>query len=636
MMKKLGGLLFLAVLLLPSAASQERLATIAPQMPKIGDQIVITYNGAAKSANLRNVNEITAELMVMRDAESPVLHELPMKMSGKVWKCSLRLTDAKARLLLLRFASGEMKDDNGENVWDVLVYDGNGKPLKGAHYQRSSILMMGGFYELKRPKDPEGALAELDKEQQLYPDNWSVAPMRWSILMRQKPGEETKVVVKEELEKFYAAHKPNEDALQAALIWYDQTGQRERADQIRQEAISSKPKGKVAEGALSREIYMERDPARRLEKLDRFLRDFPQKGQQLDNYSMMRVNSLVQAGQHDQAAAVLDALPRKDGTLYNNISWPLIEKGVQLEKAVRWAKKGVDLLRSPEPSMKPSYFSNAQWKRMNESALGAVLDTYAYGLDQIGKRQEAELAYREAYDLTKGGQEDINQRLVECYIKNEKYDVAMVVATECIHKGKATDKLIEQFKVAYAKAKGSDAGFDRVVNEAKQLAREEVRKEALKGRVNKAAVDFALKGLDGKTVRLSGLKGKVVVVDFWATWCGPCKASFPYLQQVYEKYKSNPNVVILAVNTWENETGAARETAVKKFIEENKYTFPVLYDEGFVEKYGVEGIPTKFIIDKKGMIQFKSVGFLGGQKMIEEMTLQIEMLLDDKFYSSMN
>jgi thiol-disulfide isomerase/thioredoxin len=137
-------------------------------------------------------------------------------------------------------------------------------------------------------------------------------------------------------------------------------------------------------------------------------------------------------------------------------------------------------------------------------------------------------------------------------------------------------------------------------------------------------------------VRLSELKGKVVVVDFWATWCGPCTASFPFLQQVYEKYKANPNFVILTLNTWERVTGAEREALVKKFMEENKYTFPVLYDEGFVEKYGVEGIPTKFIIDKKGMIQFKSIGFMGGPKMIDEMTMQIEMLLDDNFYSSMN
>jgi peroxiredoxin len=72
-----------------------------------------------------------------------------------------------------------------------------------------------------------------------------------------------------------------------------------------------------------------------------------------------------------------------------------------------------------------------------------------------------------------------------------------------------------------------------------------------------------------------------------------------------------------------------REATVKKFISENKYTFPVLLDTDVVEKYGVEGIPTKFVIDRNGIIQFKSIGFEGGDKMMVEMDLQFEMLLGD-------
>ena len=326
-------------------------------------------------------------------------------------------------------------------------------------------------------------------------------------------------------------------------------------------------------------------------------------------------------------------MPKKDGNMYNSLAWPLIEKGEQLEKAVSWAKKGVDLLKNPDPASKPPYVSLSQWKKSSQVGLGMVQDTYAYGLYQMGKYPEAQGAYEEAYALTNGEQSDINQRLVECYVKNGSFSKAISLSEECIRKGKSNEKLVEAYKTAYVKVKGSEQGFEAALELAKATAKSDMKKDVLKNLVNKPAVDFALKGLDGKIVKLSALKGKVVVVDFWATWCGPCKASFPYLQKVYEKYKANPNVVILAVNTWENVSGKEREDLVKKFMAENKYTFPVLYDQGFVEKYEVEGIPTKFVIDKKGMIQFKSIGFLGGEKMIEEMTMQLEMLLDDKFYS---
>jgi thiol-disulfide isomerase/thioredoxin len=96
--------------------------------------------------------------------------------------------------------------------------------------------------------------------------------------------------------------------------------------------------------------------------------------------------------------------------------------------------------------------------------------------------------------------------------------------------------------------------------------------------LNLSLIDGEIKGLDGKTVKLSSFAGSVVILDYWATWCGPCKMSFPSLQKLYDKYKGNPKVKFAIVNVWEKD--ADRFKLVKDFLASNpSYKFPMYVDE---------------------------------------------------------
>jgi len=120
------------------------------------------------------------------------------------------------------------------------------------------------------------------------------------------------------------------------------------------------------------------------------------------------------------------------------------------------------------------------------------------------------------------------------------------------------------------------------------------------------APNFALKGLDGKTIELKKLQGKVVVVNFWATWCPPCRREIPGMVKVYEKYKSKGlEIVGIALDQggWDD---------VKPYLAKNKITYPIVIgDQKLTELYGgIEAIPTTFIVDRKGNIAAKHVGAL--------------------------
>jgi len=126
------------------------------------------------------------------------------------------------------------------------------------------------------------------------------------------------------------------------------------------------------------------------------------------------------------------------------------------------------------------------------------------------------------------------------------------------------------------------------------------------------AIDFTLKDLDGKELKLSDLKGKKVFLNFWATWCPPCKAEMPEIEKLYQETKDT-DLVIVAV-----EIGEPLDT-VKSFIDSNKYSFKVLLDsdQSVASNYNITSIPTSFFIDEEGNIVSKRVGAMNIDEMKE-------------------
>ena len=131
--------------------------------------------------------------------------------------------------------------------------------------------------------------------------------------------------------------------------------------------------------------------------------------------------------------------------------------------------------------------------------------------------------------------------------------------------------------------------------------------------VGNLALDFELQDLDGQTISLSGLRGSPVMLNFWATWCPPCRAEMPYLQQIYDEWSAE-GLVMLAINLRES------PSLVEGFMQSNGLSFPVLLDStGSVgAKYNVSGIPTTFFIDRDGIIRQKRVGAYPSKEAIEE------------------
>ncbi|WP_138433141.1 TlpA disulfide reductase family protein [Winogradskyella algicola] len=319
-------------------------------------------------------------------------------------------------------------------------------------------------------------------------------------------------------------------------------------------------------------------------------------------------------------------------SLFNSIAWPNAEKGQNLEIASELSLKSLSLIEAEQKELKekPDYYSPNQYKNSLENSYNMYADTYALLAFKKGDLKAA-IKYQ-AKAVSKNSNPEMNECYIEFLVADQQYDKAIEIAKTYIEEGNSTAKLKTYFKEALSKSDNKTNPETLIADleaKAKQKELDNLRKTLL----DEDAIDFTLKNLDGEEITLSSLVGKTVVLDFWATWCGPCIQSFPGMQKVVDKYKDNENVEFFFVDTFED--GETRLKDVAKFIEDNDYNFNVLIDPKeenstkykVANAYKISGIPTKIIIGPSGKIKFKSVGYSGSaEKIVSEIDAMVALL----------
>jgi tetratricopeptide (TPR) repeat protein len=298
----------------------------------------------------------------------------------------------------------------------------------------------------------------------------------------------------------------------------------------------------------------------------------------------------------------------------------LADKKLLLPEAEKIARTSVDTMTQKVEKQREFYDTAGDYERAMGNAAAVGYDALGWVLYAQGKNAEAETQLLKSYDMNHENRVNLDH-LGQFY--EAKGDIT--AAESYYVKGLSVqapgvNPNETHLKALFAKTHPGGDGFDAYIADLREKDRVR-RYEKILGDRAKAPVSppaFDLKTIDGKRVSLESLKGKVVAINFWGIWCGWCVQELPDYQKLFEKYKDDPDIVILTIDN------DKIPDDVSPWMKEKKYNFPVLLDDGFVAKAGITAFPTTWFVDREGRLAFTKVGW--SEKLIEEFSWRLEAL----------
>ncbi|HZY40325.1 MAG TPA: TlpA disulfide reductase family protein [Mucilaginibacter sp.] len=621
-----------AVLAVQCAMSQTSThLTLSDQYPAAGEKISITYDPAGTA--VAGKDNVTATIYFLDNKHFPVTH-LTLNPVGTGLGGEFTIPDS-TKAFFINVGAGEVFENNNDKGYIYRIYKDK-QPVEGAYAMNGLVFLptVENHYAKIKIDNDEG-VGLFNKEFELYPNGDKAYVSSYYTTIARAPdfkGIVSKKIV--ELEK-----STNEKDLNLASALLKLQKNKTAADSLDAMIRVKFPNGTLVRNDLGATIFKEKDPAKKDSLYNVYINRYPEdkteKNTIQDNFRMQLALAYLDKGDMPNYYKYENQLKNKGNlaTELNNIAYEWAKKGEHLDDAQKLSKESLDIVNEQINNPEPTPFT-AAWevKAMYQYTYDMDADTYAFVLAKENKFAEALTYEQPVIDHSNAVDPDIYGNYINILIGNGMDDKAQQAAETAVKAGQGVAAIKEALKIEYIRSHGNDNGYDAYVTALGKPWKDKALSALAKEMINKPAPAFTLKDLAGKDVSLADFKGKIVIVDFWATWCGPCKASFPGMQMAVDKYKDNPNVKFLFLDTWESDQNYV--DGVKKFIGDNKYSFYVLLDDKMVgnrrgkvvDDFGVTGIPTKFIIDKNGNIRLTHIGYTGTpEALVDEVSAMIDM-----------
>ncbi len=426
------------------------------------------------------------------------------------------------------------------------------------------------------------------------------------------------------------------DLYQAALMAdiYEPAGS--WAGEIRKLSESKYPNGIVARDNEIWRIFRLADAQEREDAMAAFVKRFPyEKWKDIHtynsedylgkNFQSVIYNQIIKKDNYTLAEEYLHEVPYVNliSSFWHMVQIPYARGMASAEKLLPIADMLMEEMFNREQTLQDLVYSPKQWTRhVLEMQKDAIVD-YASILKKTGNSDKAMAWLMKVEPYFDGSSSKFSDLYISLLDKTKDVDKIKEVIFKGIATNTVSPAMLSSFKEIYITENGSEEGFEAYYQKLKPKSELEKQQEEIKASFIDKDIDlYSFNTMDGRTFNMADDKGKIIVIDFWATWCVPCKAAMEGMNMVYQQYKEDDNVKFYFVSTMEYDKDF--KEGIKKFLKEKGYDFTVLLDKRnpdthkgdfayshYAKEFGFSGIPQKIIIDSQGKLRWRSTGYNG-------------------------